>query len=229
MKKGKRINEAYNNVDKNKLYDLDAAVKLIKENVKAKFDETVELSMNLGLDTKKSDQTLRGVVSLPHGTGKKVRVAVFARGDKLEEAKSAGADLFGAEDLMEKVLEGEMGFDVAIATPDMMAVVGRLAKVLGPRGLMPNPKLGTVTVDVKTAVNNAKSGQVQYRAESGGIVHAGIGKLSFDETKIIENAKTFIDAIIKAKPSGAKGVYVQKINISTTQGPGVKVNVSSVS
>ncbi len=229
MKQGKRINEAYKNIDKNKTYDLDEAIKLVKDNAKAKFDETVEVSMNLGLDTKKSDQTLRGVVSLPHGTGKKVRVAVFARGEKLDEAKAAGADLFGAEELMEKVLEGEMGFDVAIATPDMMGVVGRLAKILGPRGLMPNPKLGTVTVDVKTAVTNAKSGQVQYRAEAGGIVHAGVGKVSFDETKIKENIKTFVDAIIKAKPAGAKGVYVQKINLSTTQGPGVKVNITSVS
>ncbi len=229
MKQGKRINEAYKNVDKNKMYDLDAAIKLIKENVKAKFDETVEVSINLGLDTKKSDQTLRGVVSLPHGTGKTVRVAVFARGEKLEEAKAAGADLCGAEDLMEKVLEGEMGFDVAVATPDMMGVVGRLAKILGPRGLMPNPKLGTVTPDVKNAVIKAKSGQVQYRAEAGGIVHGGIGKLSFEADQIKENIKTFVDAIVKAKPSGAKGVYLQKISLSTTQGPGVKINIASVS
>ncbi len=229
MKKGKRIIAAYANFDKNKIYDLDAAIKMIKEGSKAKFDETVEISMNLGLDTKKSDQTLRGMVSMPNGTGKTVRVAVFARGEKAEEAKTAGADLVGAEDLMEKIMEGEMGFDVAIATPDMMGVVGRLAKILGPRGLMPNPKLGTVTMDVKMAVNNAKAGQVQYRAESGGIVHAGIGKVSFAEDKIIENIKAFVDAINKAKPSGAKGVYIQRVSLSTTQGPGIKVNVASVS
>ena len=227
--KNKRIKEAYKSVDVNKLYDLDEAIKLIKDNAKAKFDETIEISMNLGLDTKKSDQTLRGVMSLPHGSGKKVRVAVFARGEKLAEAKEAGADLYGEEDLMEKIMAGEMGFDRCIATPDMMAVISRLAKILGPRGLMPNPKLGTVTTDVKTAITAAKAGQVQYRAEAGGIVHAGVAKASFDAAKIKENIKAFVGAIIKAKPAGAKGIYLQKIAISSTQGPGVKVNLSSVS
>ncbi len=228
MKKGKRIIESYKKIDKNKMYDIAEALTLLKELTASKFNETVELSLNLGLDTKKSDQTLRGVVSLPNGTGKTVRVAVFARGEKLEEAKAAGADLYGAEDLLERIQEGEMGFDVAIATPDMMGVVGRLAKVLGPRGLMPNPKLGTVTLDVKTAITNVKAGQVQYRAEAGGIVHAGVGKLSFETEKLQENIKTLVDAIIKAKPSGAKGVYLKKISISTTQGPGLKLNLSSI-
>jgi large subunit ribosomal protein L1 len=201
-------------------------VKILKDHAKAKFDETVEVAMNLGVDPKHADQMVRGVVALPHGTGKTMRVAVFAKGDKAKEAQDAGADLVGAEDLAEKINGGEMGFDRVIATPDMMGVVGRLGKVLGPRGLMPNPKLGTVTADVKNAVKNAKAGEVQFRVEKAGIVHAGIGKASFSAEALQENVKAFVDAIMKAKPTGAKGTYIKKISLSSTMGPGIKINPS---
>jgi large subunit ribosomal protein L1 len=204
-------------------------VKLAKANAKAKFDETIEISMNLGIDPRHADQMVRGVVGLPHGTGKTVRVGVFARGAKAEEAKAAGADVVGADDLAEKVQAGEIEFDRCIATPDMMALVGRLGKVLGPRGLMPNPKLGTVTMDVKGAVTAAKAGQVEFRAEKAGIVHAGIGKASFGEDQLLANARAFVDAIQRAKPTGAKGTYVKKVAVSSTMGPGVKVDVASLS
>ena len=227
-RKGKRLSDAYKNIDRNAEYELPQALKLIKGAVSAKFDETVEISMNLGVDPRHSDQMVRGVVSLPHGTGKSVRVAVFAKDAKADEAREAGAEVVGADDLMEEIQNGRMDFDRVIATPDMMAVVGRLGKVLGPRGLMPNPKLGTVTNDVAAAVQAAKSGQVEFRAEKQGIVHAGIGKASFGEEKLRENAGAFIDAILKAKPSGAKGSYIKKISLSSTMGPGVKIDVSSV-
>jgi large subunit ribosomal protein L1 len=215
-------------IDTTKAYPLEEAVKLVKANAKAKFDETIEIAMNLGIDPRHSDQMVRGMLSLPAGTGKTLRVAVFARGPKAEEAKAAGADLVGAEDLAEKVQAGDMPFDRCIATPDMMALVGRLGKVLGPRGLMPNPKLGTVTMDVKGAVSAAKAGQVEFRAEKAGIVHAGIGKASFPDDKILENAKAFIDAITKAKPAGAKGNYLRKVSLSSTMGPGVKVDLATL-
>jgi large subunit ribosomal protein L1 len=203
-------------------------VKLAKTNAKAKFDETIEISMNLGIDPRHADQMVRGVVGLPHGTGKTVRVGVFARGPKAEEAKAAGADVVGADDLAALVQEGKIEFDRCIATPDMMALVGRLGKVLGPRGLMPNPKLGTVTMDVKGAVTAAKAGQVEFRAEKAGIIHAGIGKASFGEDQLLANARAFVDAIQRAKPTGAKGTYVKKVAVSSTMGPGVKVDVASL-
>lgn len=205
---------------------LDEAVKLVKANAKAKFDETVEIAMNLGVDPRHADQMVRGVVSLPNGTGKSVRVGVFARDAKADEAKAAGADVVGAEDLMETVQGGTIDFDVCIATPDMMPIVGRLGKVLGPRGMMPNPKVGTVTMDVAKAVEDAKGGQVQFRAEKAGVVHAGIGKASFTEAQIAENARALIGAVLKGKPTGAKGTYVQKVSLSSTMGPGVAVDVS---
>jgi large subunit ribosomal protein L1 len=208
---------------------LDEAVKLIKERAKAKFDETVEIALNLGVDPRHADQMVRGVVSLPGGTGRDVRVAVFARDAKAEEAKAAGADIVGAEDLVEKVQAGEIDFDRAIATPDMMPLVGRLGKVLGPRNLMPNPKVGTVTPDVAAAVKSAKGGSVEFRVEKAGIVHAGVGKASFDNDKIMANAKAFVDAVIKAKPTGAKGTYIKKVSLSSTMGPGLKVDVASLS
>jgi large subunit ribosomal protein L1 len=201
------------------------AVALIKANSNAKFDETLEIAMNLGVDPRHADQMVRGVVGLPNGTGKTVRVAVFARGPKADEAKEAGADIVGAEDLMETVQGGTIEFDRCIATPDMMPIVGRLGKVLGPRNLMPNPKVGTVTMDVKQAVEDAKGGQVQFKAEKAGVVHAGIGKVSFDEAKLIENVKAFVDAVAKAKPTGSKGTYMKKIALSSTMGPGVTVSV----
>jgi large subunit ribosomal protein L1 len=201
------------------------AVALVKGAAAAKFDETVEIAMNLGVDTRHADQMVRGVVSLPNGTGKSVRVGVFARGPKAEEAEKAGADVVGAEDLMEAVQAGKIDFDRCIATPDMMPIVGRLGKVLGPRGLMPNPKLGTVTMDVATAVANAKGGEVQFRAEKGGVVHAGIGKVSFDEGKLVENAKAFISAVNKARPTGAKGTYVKKVVLTSTMGRGVTIDL----
>jgi len=200
----------------------------VRANAKAKFDETVEFSMNLGIDPRHADQMVRGLISLPNGTGKTLRVGVFARGPKAQEALDAGADVVGAEDLAEKVQAGEINFDRCIATPDMMALVGRLGKILGPRGLMPNPRLGTVTMDVRGAVSAAKAGQVEFRAEKAGIVHAGIGKASFEEDKLIENIRAFVDAIQKAKPTGAKGTYVQKASLSSTMGPGVKVDVTSL-
>ena len=222
-KTGKNLKAAYAKIDRNKAYELSAAVALVKGHAKAKFDETIEISMNLGVDPRHADQMVRGVVAMPNGTGKSMRVAVFAKDAKADEAKAAGADLVGAEDLAEAIQNGEAGFDRVIATPDMMGVVGRLGKVLGPRGLMPNPKLGTVTADIGGAVNAAKAGEVQYRAEKAGVVHAGIGKASFDEAKIVENAAAFIDAVRKARPTGAKGQYVKKITISSTMGAGVFV------
>nr|WP_294556884.1 50S ribosomal protein L1 [uncultured Rhodopila sp.] len=228
MAKNKRLDAARKAVDSSKVYPLADAIKLIKSISKAKFDETVEMSMNLGIDPRHADQMVRGLTSLPNGTGKTVRVGVFARGAKAEEALAAGADVVGAEDLAEKIQAGEINFDRCIATPDMMGVVGRLGKVLGPRGLMPNPRLGTVTMDVKGAITAAKAGQVEFRAEKAGIIHAGIGKVSFDEDKLLENAKALADAIQKAKPTGAKGTYVQKVSISSTMGPGVRVDVSSI-
>ncbi len=210
-----------------KLLPVEDAVKTLKGCASAKFDETVEVSMNLGIDPRHSDQQVRGVVQLPHGTGKTVRVAVFAKGDKAEEAKAAGADIVGAEDLAEKIQGGEMNFDRCVATPDMMAVVGRLGKVLGPRGLMPNPKLGTVTPDVVTAIKAAKGGEVTFRAEKAGVVHAGIGKASFSEDQLSENLRAFVRAISNAKPSGAKGTYIKKVSISSTMGPGMTVEIGS--
>ncbi|MDF2367915.1 50S ribosomal protein L1 [Sneathiella sp.] len=215
-------------IDREKFYALDEAVEIIKAHAKSKFDETIEIAMNLGVDPRHSDQMVRGVIQLPNGTGKSVRVAVFARGDKAEEATKAGADLVGAEDLMEKIQAGEMNFDRCIATPDMMAVVGRLGKVLGPRGLMPNPKLGTVTPNVAEAVEAAKGGQVEFRAEKSGIIHAGLGKSSFTKEALSENIKAFVGAVAKSKPSGAKGTFIKKIAVSSTMGPGVKLEIGDV-
>ncbi len=228
MAKNKRLKATYAGFDKSKAYPLPEAIKLVKQNATAKFDETVEMTMNLGIDPRHADQMVRGLISLPNGTGKTVRVGVFARGPKAEEAQAAGADVVGAEDLAEKVQAGEIGFDRCIATPDMMGVVGRLGKILGPRGLMPNPRLGTVTMDVKGAITAAKGGQVEFRAEKAGIIHAGIGKASFDADKLLENAKALADAIQKAKPSGAKGNYVQKVALSSTMGPGVRVDATTL-
>ncbi len=205
---------------------VEEAVTLIKSNANAKFDETVEIAMNLGVDTRHADQNVRGTVGLPNGTGKTVRVAVFARGPKAEEAQAAGADIVGAEDLMETIQGGTIEFDRCIATPDMMPIVGRLGKVLGPRNLMPNPKVGTVTMDVAEAVKAAKGGEVQFKAEKAGIVHAGVGKASFDDAKLVENIRAFVDAVAKAKPTGAKGTYMKKISLSSTMGPGVTVDVN---
>ncbi|MDH5798087.1 MAG: 50S ribosomal protein L1 [Paracoccaceae bacterium] len=226
-KLGKRTIAARENFAGKKNLSVEDAVNLVKTNATAKFDETIEIAMNLGVDTRHADQMVRGVVSLPNGTGKTMRVAVFARGDKAEEAKKAGADIVGAEDLMEIIQGGKIEFDRCIATPDMMPIVGRLGKVLGPRNLMPNPKVGTVTMDVTQAVQNAKGGEVQFKAEKGGVVHAGIGKASFDGAKLVENLRAFVDAVQKAKPSGAKGSYMQGITISSTMGPGVSVDVVS--
>jgi large subunit ribosomal protein L1 len=223
--KGKRLKSSYDHIDRDASYGLDEAVKLLKDNAKAKFDETIELSMNLGVDPRHSDQMVRGVVSLPKGTGKAVRVAVFAKGDKAEEAQAAGADVVGADDLAEKVEKGEIDFERVIATPDMMPVVGKLGKVLGPKGLMPNPKLGTVTPDVAKAVQDAKGGQVEYRVEKAGIIHVGVGKASFSEGDIAENICSLVDAVNKAKPSGAKGTYIKRISVSSTMGPGIKLDV----
>lgn len=228
MSSGKRLKKAYEDINRDKFYPITDAVGIIKKRANAKFDETIEVSVNLGVDTKQSDQMVRGVIDLPNGTGKTVRVAVFAKGAKADEAKAAGADLVGAEDLAEKIQAGQMDFDRCIATPDMMGVVGRLGKVLGPRGLMPNPKLGTVTMNVAEAIKAAKGGQVQYRAEKAGIVHAGVGKASFTEQAIVENVKAFVDAIAKAKPTGAKGTYIRKVSLSSTMGPGLKLDLSSV-
>lgn len=228
-KMGKRLTKAYEGLSPDQAYALEVAVKMLKERPHAKFDETVELAMNLNIDPRKADQSVRGVISLPHGTGKAMRVAVFARGDKAEAAKAAGADLIGAEDLAEKIQAGQIDFDRCIATPDMMAIVGRLGKVLGPRGLMPNPKLGTVTADVTQAVKDAKGGQVQYRAEKAGIVHAGIGKVSFSEAALIENVKALVGAIARAKPTGIKGSYIKKASLSSTMGPGIKLDLTGLS
>ncbi len=206
---------------------VEEAMALVKANAKAKFDETVEIAMNLGVDPRHADQMVRGVVSLPNGTGKTVRVAVFARDAKAEEAKAAGADIIGAEDLMAAIQGGQLDFDRCIATPDMMPIVGRLGKILGPRNLMPNPKLGTVTMDVTAAVTNAKGGEVQFKAEKGGVVHAGVGKASFDDANLVENVRAFIDAVQKARPTGAKGAYIQKVVVSSTMGPAVTISVDN--
>ncbi len=228
MAHDKRLNNAYATFDRQKPYSIEEAVRMVKTNASAKFDETVEMTMNLGIDPRHADQMVRGLLSLPNGTGKTLRVGVFARGPKAAEAEAAGADIVGAEDLAEKVQAGEIAFDRCIATPDMMALVGRLGKILGPRGLMPNPKLGTVTMDVKGAISAAKSGQVEFRAEKAGIIHAGIGKASFDEDKLLGNIRALVDAINRAKPTGAKGTYVKKMSLSSTMGPGVRVDVASL-
>lgn len=225
---GKRIKKAYESVNKSKLYSLKDAVALVKANATAKFDETVDLAINLGVDPKHADQMVRGVCAMPNGTGKTVRVAVLAQGEKADEAKAAGADIVGAESLIDTILSGKVEFDRCIATPDMMGMAGKVARVLGPKGLMPNPKLGTVTMDVAGAVKKAKAGEVQYRVEKNGIIHAGIGKASFASDAIYENAKALIDAVIKAKPAGAKGTYMKRISVSSTMGAGVHVDVSNL-
>jgi len=227
-KNGKRLRGARETIDRDAVYGLEDAVSRVKANATAKFDETVELAINLGVDPRHADQNVRGVCELPNGTGKTTRVAVFAKDAKAEEAKAAGADLVGADDLAAKVQEGEINFDRVIATPDMMPVVGRLGKVLGPRGLMPNPKLGTVTADVTAAVQAAKAGQVQFRVEKQGIVHAGVGKASFSEDALLANVRALLDAVQKAKPSGAKGTYIKKVALSSTMGPGVKIDVANL-
>src|SRR5712672_1542053 len=220
---GKRVLKAREGINREKLYSLDEAVKMVKERAKAKFDETVEIAMNLGVDPRHADQMVRGVVSLPNGTGRTLRVAVFARGAKADEARAAGADVVGAEDLVERVNGGNIDFDRCIATPDLMPLVGRLGKVLGPRGMMPNPKVGTVTMDITNAVKASKGGSVEFRVEKAGIVQAGIGKASFSEEKLVQNILAFADAVQKAKPPGAKGTYIQRVAVSSTMGPGVKV------
>jgi len=225
---GKRLRALAETVDRNKFYPVEEAIKLVKQNAKAKFDETIEIAMNLGVDPRHADQMVRGMVALPHGTGKSVRVAVFAKDAKAEEAREAGADFVGAEDLMEQIQGGMMDFERCIATPDMMGIVGRLGRVLGPRGLMPNPKLGTVTPNVGEAVKAAKAGQVEFRVEKAGIVHAGLGKTSFEEAHLLDNLKAFVGAVSRAKPSGAKGQYIRKVALSSTMGPGVKVDLSDL-
>jgi large subunit ribosomal protein L1 len=224
----KRFKKASEGVDVAKAYPVEEAVKLVKARATAKFDETIELAINLGVDPRHADQMVRGVVSLPNGTGRTQRVAVFAKGPKADEARAAGADVVGAEDLAEAVQKGEINFDRCIATPDMMGIVGRLGKVLGPRGLMPNPKVGTVTMDVTQAIKDAKGGAVEFRVEKAGVVQAGVGKASFTEDAIVQNVKTFVDSVIKAKPQGAKGTYVKKVSISSTMGPGVKIALPSI-
>ncbi|WP_114965541.1 50S ribosomal protein L1 [Alkalilacustris brevis] len=224
---GKRTRAARAAVADKRDISVEEAVSLIKANATAKFDETVEVAMNLGVDPRHADQMVRGVVTLPNGTGKTVRVAVFARGPKADEAKEAGADIVGAEDLMETIQSGKIEFDRCIATPDMMPLVGRLGKILGPRNLMPNPKVGTVTMDVAQAVQSAKGGEVQFKVEKAGVIHAGIGKASFDEAKLAENLRAFVDAVAKAKPAGAKGAYLKKVSLSSTMGPGVSVDLTS--
>ena len=224
----KRIAKSREGIDPNKAYSLEEAVGLLKERASAKFDETIEVAMNLGVDPRHADQMVRGVVNLPNGTGRTVRVAVFARGAKADEAKAAGADIVGAEDLVETVQKGEINFDRCIATPDLMPLVGRLGKVLGPRGMMPNPKVGTVTMDVAAAVKASKGGAVEFRVEKAGIVHGGVGKVSFDANALIENVRAFADAVQKAKPAGAKGNYVKKVSVTSTMGPGLKVDLASL-
>ena len=224
----KRFKKANEGVDADKIYDIEEAVKLVKARATTKFDETIEIAINLGVDPRHADQMVRGVVALPNGTGRNQRVAVFAKGAKAEEAKAAGADIVGAEDLAEQVAKGDIDFDRCIATPDMMGVVGRLGKVLGPRGLMPNPKVGTVTMDVTAAVKAAKGGAVEFRVEKAGIVQAGVGKASFGEDALVQNVRTFVDSVVKAKPQGAKGTYLKKISLSSTMGPGVKIALGSV-
>lgn len=227
-KQGKRLNKAYEGIDLDAQVPVTDAVKLIKSRASAKFDETVEIAMNLNIDPRKQDQNLRGTVMLPHGTGKSVRVGVFARGDKAKEASDAGADVVGAEDLVEKVQAGQIDFDRCIATPDLMALVGRLGKILGPRGLMPNPRLGTVTANVTEAVQAAKGGQVEFRAEKAGIVHAGVGKASFTDDALIDNVRAFVGAITRGKPTGVKGTYIKRVSLSSTMGPGVKVDLTGL-
>jgi len=227
VKVAKRVAKAWDGLDREKHYTIAEAVKELKSRSAVKFDETLEISMNLGVDPRHADQMVRGVVSLPHGTGKTMRVAVFARGPKAEEAKAAGADIVGAEDLMETIQGGTIDFERCIATPDMMAVVGRLGKILGTKGLMPNPKLGTVTMDVKAAVEAAKAGQVEYRVEKMGIIHGGVGKVSFDESQLVENVQSFVDAVVKAKPTGAKGTYLKRIAMTSSMGPSLKIDVAS--
>jgi large subunit ribosomal protein L1 len=227
-KPGKRIRSAREIVNRTKAYGIDEAVKLVKSGAKAKFDETVDIAMNLGVDPKHADQMVRGVCNLPNGSGRSVRVGVFARGAKADEAKAAGADVVGAEDLVEQVSKGVINFDRCIATPDMMGLVGRLGKVLGPRGLMPNPRVGTVTMDVAGAVRGAKGGAVEFRVEKAGIIHAGVGKASFTETQLVENIRAFVDAVNTAKPAGAKGTYIKKVAIKSTMGPGIKVDQATV-
>ncbi len=224
---GKRMGIALGSIDKAKEYEIAAGVKLVKDNAKAKFDETIEISMNLGVDPRHADQNVRGVIDLPNGTGKSIRVGVFAKGDKAEEAKNAGADVVGADDLADEVQKGEINFDRCIATPDMMPVVGKLGKILGPRGMMPNPKLGSVTQDVAAAIKSAKGGQVEYRVEKAGIIHAGVGKASFSEEALLENVRTLVDAVNKARPSGVKGTYIKRISLSSTMGPGIVLDISS--
>jgi large subunit ribosomal protein L1 len=224
----KRFKKASEGLESTKAYSVEEAVKLVKARATAKFDETIELAINLGVDPRHADQMVRGVVALPNGTGRTLRVAVFAKGPKADEAKNAGADIVGAEDLAEQVQKGEINFDRCIATPDMMGIVGRLGKVLGPRGLMPNPKVGTVTMDVTTAIKDAKGGAVEFRVEKAGIVQAGVGKASFPEDAIVQNVKAFVDSVVKAKPQGAKGTYVKKVSLSSTMGPGVKIALPSI-
>jgi len=228
MATGKRLNKAYEGIDRTAFYNAEEAVKLVKERAKAKFDETIEVSVNLNVDPRKSDQNVRGTVQLPNGTGKTLRVAVFAKGDRAKEAEAAGADIVGADDLAEKVNAGTIEFDRCIATPDMMVVVGKLGKVLGPRGLMPNPKLGTVTTNVAEAVKAAKGGQVEYRTEKAGIVQAGVGKASFTEQALVDNIKAFVGAVSRARPSGVKGAFIKRVSVSTTMGPGLKLDLASV-
>jgi len=225
---GKRTKTAREGIDPKKVYELEDAVKMVKERATAKFDETIEVAMNLGVDPRHADQMVRGVVALPNGTGRSVRVAVFAKGEKADEAKAAGADIVGAEELAETVQKGEIDFDRCIATPDMMPLVGRLGKVLGPRGLMPNPRVGTVTPDVTKAVEDAKGGAVEFRVEKAGLIHAGVGKASFSEAQLTENIKAFTDAVMKAKPTGAKGTFLKKVAITSTMGPGVRLDVASM-
>ncbi|MFG1466290.1 50S ribosomal protein L1 [Xanthobacter sp. DSM 24535] len=225
---GKRIRAAHEGIDRLKLYGLDEALTLLKERTTAKFDETIEVALNLGVDPRHADQMVRGVCNLPNGSGRTVRVAVFARGAKADDAKAAGADIVGAEDLLEQIQGGTIDFDRCIATPDLMPLVGRLGKILGPRGLMPNPKVGTVTMDVKAAVAAAKGGAVEFRVEKAGIIHGGIGKASFPADKLAENIRAFVDAVVKARPTGAKGTYVQRVAVSSTMGPGIKVEPSTV-
>jgi large subunit ribosomal protein L1 len=227
-KTGKRMRKIAEGIDRDRLYPLNDALKLVKERAVAKFDETIEVALNLGVDPRHADQMVRGVVSLPNGSGRTLRVAVFARGDKAEQAKAAGADIVGAEDLVETVQRGEINFDRCIATPDMMGLVGRLGKVLGPRGLMPNPRVGTVTADVVQAVKDAKGGSVEFRVEKSGIIQAGVGKASFTEDALLENIRAFTDAVSRAKPSGAKGTYMKRVALASTQGPGVRVDPATL-
>ena len=228
-KHGKRLREAYEAIDRETGYGIAEAVRIIKDSATSKFDETVEVAINLDVDPKHADQMVRGTVSLPHGTGKALKVVVFAKGDKAKEAEAAGADFVGAEDLAEKIQNGETGFDRCIATPDMMAVVGKLGKILGPKGLMPNPKLGTVTQDVTNAIKAAKAGQIEFRVQKEGIVHAGVGKASFSAGQLVENVAAFVDAIVKAKPSGVKGTYLKRVSLTSTMGTGIKLDVASLS